>query len=139
MLYKRIGEVEKMLLRKWMSRLGIGAAKIDLVLDHDQYKQGDVIIGRYDIYGGTIEQKLKRIESDLVQTIDGEDRPILNNCIYTASTVLAEENRAISFKCRLPADLPVSDSDTAYKFVTKLVFESGTDSLDHDEIKITSA
>ncbi|WP_164462176.1 sporulation protein [Bacillus sp. FJAT-42376] len=125
-----------MLLRKWMSRLGIGAAKIDLVLNSDIYKQGEVIHGRYDIYGGTIEQKLKRIESDLVKTQNGEDSYILNNCIYTASTVMAEENRAISFKCRLPEHLPLSDEKTSYKFVTKLVFENGTNSLDHDEIKV---
>ncbi|MGD6815949.1 sporulation protein [Metabacillus sp. 84] len=127
-----------MLLRKWMSRLGIGAARIDLVLDQEQYKVGQVINGRYDIYGGTIEQKLKRIESDLVQTHRGQDSLILNRCIYTASTVLAEENRAISFTCRLPEELPLSDSDTSYKFVTKLVFDNGTDSMDHDEIYVVA-
>ncbi|MBS2969219.1 sporulation protein [Metabacillus sp. KIGAM252] len=127
-----------MLLRKWMSRLGIGAAKIDLVLDSEIYKQGDVIHGRYDIYGGTIEQKLKRIESDLVQTQNGKETHILNNCIYTASTVMADENRAISFKCRLPEHLPLTDEKTSYKFVTKLIFDNGTDSLDHDEIRVIS-
>ncbi|MBD1383628.1 sporulation protein [Metabacillus arenae] len=127
-----------MLLRKIMSKLGIGSAKIDLILNKETYRRSDIIEGVYKIQGGTIEQKLKRIESELVQTQENneEGNVILTNLILTSDTVFADHEKVVTFSCKLPGDIPLSNEEISYKFVTRLVFDDGVDSLDHDKIEI---
>ena len=124
-----------------MSRMGIGSATIDLVLNDGSYRIGECIKGKYVIKGGTIEQKIKRIESDLVQIQNKDEddiKLIVNNSILSSTTILSEEERVISFSCALPGNLPVSDKNTSYRFVTRLIFDNGVNSIDHDEIIIQS-
>ena len=55
-----------MLLRKYMSLLGVGSAQIDLILEKDILKPGDSVNGHFLIKGGTIDQQLKQIDCHLV-------------------------------------------------------------------------
>lgn len=124
-----------------MSRMGIGSATIDLMLNDVSYRIGECIKGEYIIKGGTIEQKIKRIESDLVQIRNKDEdqvKLIVNNSILSSTTIFSEEERVISFSCALPADLPESDKNTSYRFITRLIFDNGVNSIDHDEIIIKS-
>ena len=48
-----------MILRKYMALIGIGSAKIDLILEKVSYKPGEQVKGYFMVKGGTIEQQLR--------------------------------------------------------------------------------
>ncbi|WRP04610.1 sporulation protein [Rossellomorea aquimaris] len=123
---------------KLMCRFGIGATKIDLVLNQKEFRPGDVIKGEYELTGGRVEQKLKRIETDLLQYDQNSDRSSVlhHNTILSSSTMKANEQRTIHFSCRLSDSFPPSSDNVSYKFVTRLVFDDGVNSVDHDEFQI---
>nr|WP_235186709.1 sporulation protein [Geobacillus sp. FW23] len=55
------------LLRKMMSRVGVGSAHVDLILNKSLWRQGEMIQGIVHIYGGTVEQRIERLDVELVQ------------------------------------------------------------------------
>jgi sporulation-control protein len=127
-----------MLLRKYLSLLGIGSAQIDLVLDKETYRPGEKVEGYFQIKGGTIDQELKRIECDLVMRDERARREevIETSTILTCSTISSEADNRISFVFRLPNDLEVSTESGSYGFKTRLFFKEGVESVDHDDIQV---
>ncbi|MCP3738223.1 sporulation protein [Rossellomorea sp. BNER] len=127
-----------MILRKYMSIIGIGAAKIDLVLPQKAYRIGECLQGYFLIKGGVIEQKLKRIECDLVMVDQstGIEKVMDTTNILTSKFINSEETNKLSFKYRLPSDIPLSTKEISYHFKTKLFFNEGVDSSDQDVIEI---
>lgn len=127
-----------MLLRKFMSRLGIGSARIDLILPKETYKPGEQINGYFLINGGTVEQKIKRIECELVMLDQstGIEKVIDSATILSSRLILSEELNKISFTFNLPTSIRVSTEDISYNFKTKLTFDEGVESRDQDSIQI---
>ncbi len=127
-----------MLLRKYMSLLGVGSAVIDLILPKDIYKRGELISGFFHLKGGTIEQQLKRIDSDLV-LIDSEkaiEKVIDTATILSSKLINPEEVSKISFTFKLPEDIPASSDNISYRFKTRLTFNEGVESKDQDIIQV---
>ncbi len=127
-----------MLLRKYMSLLGVGSAVIDLILPKETYKRGELIKGYFHLRGGTIEQQLKRIDSDLV-VIDKEtntERVIDTATILSSKLINPEEASKVSFTFKLPDDIPVSTERISYRFKTRLIFNEGVESKDQDHIQV---
>jgi sporulation-control protein len=127
-----------LILRKYMSLLGIGSAKIDLVLRKETYKPGEPVDGCFYIKGGTIEQKLKRIDCDLVLMDQAADieKVIDTKTILTSTHIHSEESNKISFAFQLPASILESTKDRSYRFKTRLTFNEGVQSNDQDIIQI---
>ncbi|MED4534383.1 sporulation protein [Metabacillus fastidiosus] len=127
-----------MILRKYMSLLGIGSAKIDLILEKEIYKAGDLVRGNFSIEGGTIEQKLKRVECDLLLTdhAAGVEKVIDTTTILTARSINSEEAYNLPFCFKLPAALTASTDELSYRFQTRLVFDEGVTSQDQDIIQV---
>ncbi|MBT2758749.1 sporulation protein [Mesobacillus foraminis] len=127
-----------MILRKYMSLLGIGSAKIDLILQEDTYKPGEMVHGYFLIKGGTIEQQLKRIECDLVMvdTEADEERIMDTVTILTSTLIESQAANQISLTFRLPDSARPSSETLSYRFKTRLVFSEGVESIDQDAIKI---
>lgn len=127
-----------MILRKYMSLLGIGSAKIDLILNKETYRPGDPVHGHFYIKGGTIEQQLKRIDCDLVavKESEGVEKVIDSKTILSSTRIHSEELSEISFAFQLPAAIPVSSDEISYHFKTRLTFNEGVNSIDFDEIQI---
>ncbi|KAB7707137.1 sporulation protein [Bacillus aerolatus] len=127
-----------MLLRKFMSRLGIGSAQIDLILPKEAYSPGEHINGYFLINGGTIEQKIKRIDCDLVMIDQSTDieKVIDSATILSSRLILSEELNKVSFTFNLPTSVRVSTEDISYHFKTKLTFNEGVESRDQDIIQI---
>ena len=127
-----------MILRKYMSLLGIGSPKIDLVLEKVIYAPGEKVDGYFSIKGGTIEQKLKRIDCDLVMVdeLRGKEKVVDFITILTAECIQSGETSNIPFSFRLPDSATVSTGTLIYRFKTKLSFKEGVESFDTDEIKI---
>ncbi len=127
-----------MLLRKYLSLLGVGSAKIDLILEKETYRPGDSVKGYFLITGGTIEQKIKQIDCDLVQTDkkQGIEKIIKTTSIQNSAIISSEESNKIPFVFQLPVTVSVSSKVISYRFTTRLTFYKGLESRDQDFIKI---
>lgn len=126
------------MLRKYMSLLGIGAAKIDLVLPKETYQAGEKIEACFFIQGGTVAQQIARIECDLLleNHLKETSQLIEASTIFSSRVILADELNKVPFAFSLPEAPPLPDKNESYRFKTKLVFDKGTESIDQDWIKI---
>jgi sporulation-control protein len=127
-----------LILRKYLSLLGIGSAQIDLILQKVTYRPGDSVQGYFLIKGGTIQQQIKQIDCQLV-LIDKVKR--IEEIIDTTTILLTthidpEESSKVEFTFQLPRSVPVSSEKISYRFKTKLTFTKGAESFDQDIIKI---
>jgi sporulation-control protein len=123
-----------------MSLLGIGSARIDLILPKDSYYPGEYINGTFLIKGGTIEQQLKRIECDLIMTDPSSriEKVIDTTTVLTSKLIESDESTQVSFTFKLPDNLPYSSDERFYHFKTRLTFNEGVESKDQDVIHIVS-
>jgi sporulation-control protein len=121
-----------------MSLLGVGSANIDLVLPKDTYHRGELISGYFYIKGGTIEQKVKRIDCDLVMVNQstGQEKIVDTAIILSTNVINSEECNKISFTFKLPETIPASTEEITYRFKTRLTFNEGVASNDQDFIQI---
>lgn len=127
-----------MILRKYMSLMGIGSASIDLILPKDSYFPGEYINGFFWIKGGTIEQQIKRIDCDLIMmdVSTGKEKVIDTSTILTSKRIHSDESNQLSFTFKLAEDLPISSEERSYRFKTRLTFDKGVESKDQDIIRI---
>lgn len=127
-----------MILRKYMSILGIGSAQIDLILTKEEFSPGECVKGYFLIKGGVIEQQLKRIDCDLVAAdlSAGSENVLETSNILTSKQIAAEEQNRIDFVFRLPQNLTESNDERSYFFNTRLVFNEGVISKDQDFITV---
>lgn len=128
-----------MILRKYMALIGIGSAKIDLILEKVTYKPGEQVKGYFMVKGGTIEQQLKRIDCDFVRVNEGgsheEEHVIDSITIFTSKNIESDVVSKIPFTFVLPQSL-ITDCDSVFCFKSKLTFNQGVESLDYDDITI---
>ena len=127
-----------MLLRKYMSLLGVGSAMIDLILPKETYRRGEHIKGHFYIKGGTIEQQLKRIECDLVMLDQSteQEKVIDTATVLSSKLINSEEDNQVSFTFKLPETIPTSSERISYRFKTRLTFNQGIESKDQDIIQV---
>jgi sporulation-control protein len=131
-------EVNELILRKYMSLIGIGAAKIDLQFPEKEYKAGETIKGLFLIEGGTIEQKLNRIDCDLVKIdkLFKKEQVIRSATVLTSTIIEAQEKSERDFVFKLPDDLEASSESVLYQFKTRLTFNEGVESRDQDFVRV---
>ena len=127
-----------MLLRKYMSLLGVGSAQIDLILEKDVLIPGDPVNGKFLIKGGTVDQDLQLIECALVMVnLKTEAENVLDTVsIDVQLRIQPDGDDMVPFSFLLPLDVPPSSKDISYHFKTKLVFKQGVESWDEDMIKV---
>lgn len=128
------------MFKELMARFGKGAAKVDLVLDRNQFQLGDVVEGKLTIRGGEVEQKVNKIDVRLMGVIRfGESDHNLNVTsipFYQSFTIHPGEYKEFPFQYQLPYDLLVSGNYVTYFFHTELDIEGGVDQTDRDYIEI---
>jgi sporulation-control protein len=127
-----------MLLRKYMSLLGVGSAQIDLILKKDVLTPGDSVHGKFLIKGGTVAQELQQIECILVMVdLKTEQEETLDKVLIDVETrIQPDGDDMVPFTFQLPTDVPPSNKHISYHFKTKLVFKQGIESWDEDMIKV---
>jgi sporulation-control protein len=129
-----------MLLRKMMSRIGVGSAYVDLILNKTIFQPGECIEGILHICGGTVEQKIEKLDVELVQKTlrDGKEADIVIATIPVAGAfrIDAGERKEMPFTYQIPDSLPPSQPGLSYRFITRLDIEDAIDTLDFDYIQI---
>ncbi|MGB5946355.1 sporulation protein [Paenisporosarcina sp.] len=128
-----------MILRKYMALLGVGSARIDLILEKDTYVVGEQVKGVFVVKGGLIGQQLKRIDCDLVMSDDENQKAkgkiVDSITIFTTKYIHSNTENHIPFTFRIPNSLYVGNL-MSYRFKSSLAFNEGVESLDHDVITI---
>jgi sporulation-control protein len=121
-----------------MSLLGVGSATIDLILPKETYQPGEIINGVYMLKGGTIDQKIKRIDCDLVMKdlLTGNEKVIDSSMILLSTRIQAEEDNQLTFTFKLDDQIPYSSEERSFRFKTRLTFSEGVESKDQDIIQI---
>lgn len=127
-----------MLLRKYMSLLGIGSARVDLVLEKESVHLGESIKGHFSINGGTVEQQIKRIECDLIKiNISDESEEVVDSTtILSESCIESDDCKSIPFSFYISPTLTPTGQGISYRFTTRLIFQEGVMSNDQDLIKL---
>ncbi|NMD69856.1 sporulation protein [Bacillus sp. DNRA2] len=125
-----------MMLRKYMSLMGIGSAQVDLIINKNKYRRAEIVKGHINLIGGTVEQKMKRIECDLIKMnpITEVSEVVDSITILAAQQIESGELSKIEFQFTLPETIEKTSSSVSYHFKTKLIFDEGVKSLDHDPI-----
>ncbi|WP_456271345.1 sporulation protein [Bacillus sp. AK031] len=128
----------KVLLRKYMSLIGIGSARIDLQLPKYTFQAGETVIGCFYIEGGTVDQQINRIECDLVMTdtLSKKETVINTATILSSAVVKPQERNQRKFTFRIPPSLQASSETVRFQFKTRLFFDEGMESKDQDIISV---
>ncbi|KKB44750.1 sporulation protein [Bacillus thermotolerans] len=126
------------MIKKWLSRIGIGSARVDLALEKLEYMPGEVVTGQFLLIGGAVEREVKRISCDLMRLNKGTDKEtaLESITILSSRSIKPEQVERVNFTFRLPEDLQPTEEDVSYWFKTTLHFDEGTASKDQDEIRI---
>lgn len=128
------------MLKKFMAKLGVGSAKVDLVLKKQEVSLGEVMEGEFRVEGGTVEQKINHIGVDLnlmIRVKNQDFSKIISSIPVSSSfTIQPNEKKTIPFTYQLPVNLPLSRGGISYHFATRLDIAAGVDNLDHDPILV---
>ncbi|MGB8954925.1 MAG: sporulation protein [Tumebacillaceae bacterium] len=128
------------MLKNFLAKLGVGAAKIDLVLNKQHYELGDVVQGCFHVQGGSVAQHINRIDVDFEIQIRVRDQvithPIARIPVSDAFEIQPNEQKELPFTHPLPVSMPISRGGVSYMFNTRLDIASGIDGADHDQILI---
>ncbi|GLY11862.1 sporulation protein [Bacillus badius] len=126
--------------KRLLSRLGIGSAKVDLILEKQEYSPGEKVTGHFLLIGGIIEQDVKRIDCHLMvlDKKNGSESILDSLTILSSRSIRPKEVEKIDFKFRLPENLEMSSSARSYQFKTKLHFDAGVANKDQDIIHVAA-
>lgn len=128
------------MFKKLMAKIGIGSAKVDLVLHGNEYTLGDTVEGELVLQGGAVEQYINKVDVQFMlalRTKKSEHRQAMATIPFDCRFTLgAGERKAFPFMYRLPQDLLISSHAVAYYFTTNLDIAAGVDSQDKDYIRV---
>jgi sporulation-control protein len=128
------------MLKNFLAKLGVGAAKIDLVLNKQHYVLGDVVQGYFHVQGGAVAQHINRIDVDFEIQIRVRDKVITHAIaripVSDAFEIQPNEQIDLPFSHSLPVSMPISRGGVSYMFNTRLDIASGIDGDDHDQVLI---
>lgn len=124
------------MLNKLMSQVKgrIGSPHIDLLLDKKEFTPGEKVTGSFIIKSGLFEQKLSRLECDLVMGNTSKKSPAADAImIFMSEYIPPNTSKQIPFSFQLPAHMDGS----RYYFETKLCFGDGKKCVEQDPIHVT--
>jgi sporulation-control protein len=128
------------MLKKLLSKLGVGAAKVDLVLHHPHVRLGEKLEGEFFIEGGTVEQRIRKLEVELQLIVQANEKAYRRTVavipVSPSFTIQPGERKVLPFSYVLPLHLPITRPSVHYTFVTRLDIADGVDAFDKDAIRI---
>ncbi|MBA4493850.1 sporulation protein [Paenactinomyces guangxiensis] len=133
------------MLKQFFASLGVGAAKIDLILDRDSVIMGEEVTGKIVLKGGDVKQLIEglNVEFRLSSSYKKGDHHVnINENIATIPvtseifTVYPDQIKEYPFSFICPRHLPVSSINTRYYFQTHLEIKEGLDAQDRDFVDV---
>ncbi|TCS95105.1 sporulation protein [Hazenella coriacea] len=128
------------MFKKLMASFGQGGAKVDLVLQQNQFYLGDQVEGKIIIYGGTVAQQINRIgvslEMDVRVSGRHYTRTVAQVPFHSSFTIQPHEQKELPFQFVLPNNLLISGNYVSFYFKTHLDIAGGVDHTDKDYISV---
>ncbi|WP_199426781.1 sporulation protein [Thermaerobacillus caldiproteolyticus] len=128
------------MLKKLLSKLGVGSAKVNFVLHHPHVRLGEKIEGEFFIEGGAVEQYIRKLDVELhvIVHANGQERrqTVAVIPVSPSFTIKPGERKVLPFSYVLPTHLPITRYGVDYILVTRLDIAEGVDALDRDAIRI---
>ncbi|SFJ01726.1 sporulation protein [Thermoflavimicrobium dichotomicum] len=126
-----------------LASLGVGSAKIDLILDKPYVTAGEKVTGKIIVKGGSTEQTIEglsvnfKMESHQAANLNKITEKIAAISISEEPfTVQPDEIKTFPFHFTCPNHIPFSSISTKYFFDSDLEILRGIDSHDRDYIKV---
>ncbi|TKD71246.1 sporulation protein [Pseudalkalibacillus hwajinpoensis] len=133
------------MLKKFLARVGVGAAKVDTLLEKDKFVPGEVVHGKVVIKGGEVDQSIDSIHiflmTEAIREVD--DRKVKEKVelqkypIADQETVKEGETKEIPFSIQLPYHTPASLGRLPVWFETGLDIPLALDPKDRDLIHVS--
>ncbi|WP_440054252.1 sporulation protein [Pseudoalteromonas sp. T1lg65] len=135
--------------KKALGAVGIGAAKVDTILDHHQYAPGEEISGTVLIKGGKVAQEINKIDLKVMcnYTIEREDEEgetetitkhhtLAKFHINERFTIEPGEEKHVPFAFDLELEAPISVGHSETWIATNLDIDMALDKSDRDYIDV---
>ncbi|CAM4006699.1 sporulation protein [Pseudoalteromonas byunsanensis] len=135
--------------KKVLSSVGIGAAKIDAVLENNEAAPGDELTGVIKVVGGSVAQEINKIDLDVVcnYTVEVEmedDKVVTEVREYTLSrfvldekfTIEPGEQKQFPFVLELAEDAPITVGHSKTWLETNLDIDMALDKSDKDYLYV---
>ncbi|MCE5168582.1 sporulation protein [Paenibacillus profundus] len=132
------------MFNRFLTSIGIGAAKVDTMLERGRYAPGEEVRGVVKIRGGQGAQHMEGIRI-LLMTQYTREADCIRQCIHCelqrydiseAFTIDANETRDVPFSIVLPPQTPLSIDNTPVWLKTELDMTSALDPTDNDRIEL---
>lgn len=128
------------MFKKFMASLGIGSAKVNLVLYRSEYRIGEPVSGRFLIQAGNTDQQVDQIYVHFNMNISQNDKVQqyrIGSVTLPGMTILAGSGQTeIPFAYQIPWKIPLSRTGIQYYFSSGLDFDNAVDPSDKDFVTI---
>ncbi|MBO9129296.1 sporulation protein [Bacillus sp. 165] len=132
------------MFKKMLASVGIGGAKVDTILERDQYTAGEKVQGLVNITGGNIEQQIDSIYLRLSTTYTREADDKKVTASYTLDQfqitdpihIQPGEKKEVPFSFVLPIDTPITFGMKKVWIDTGLDIKNSIDPGDTDYIQV---
>ena len=129
---------------RMLASVGIGAAKLDTVLEKSSYCPGEEVRGVVRIYGGSVEQQVDALLLSVMTTYLREvnDSKLQQTAelsrvnVSRPQVVKPNENKEIPFSFQLPLQTPLTLGRTPVWIKTAADIQSAVDPTDEDRIHV---
>lgn len=130
---------------KFLSKVGLGAAKVDTVLHQQSVIRGEHLQGEIRMTGGKVAQHVKRVYLELYThyTYQNEEGyPVTSTCVLHAMDIdeefslLANEEVVYDFELEIPFETPLSFGKTKVQLKTGLDVDWAFDPKDLDQVEV---
>ncbi|WNB92243.1 sporulation protein [Bacillus sp. NEB1478] len=131
-------------VNRMLASVGIGAAKVDTILEKDTYSPGEKITGTIKIEGGKVDQNIDHISlyvmTEFYREVDDkkirDTAAIAKENVASSLTVKAGSSQEIPFSLTLPYDTPYTLGATPVWIKTGLDIQMAVDPTDNDQIRV---
>lgn len=132
------------MFKRMLASVGIGSAKVDLMLHQDVVKAGDMISGVVRIEGGRVEQHVDDVYAFVMTRYLKEqndskmevEATLAKFLLASKFTVEAEQVYEFPVSFRLPANTPVTMGRTPVWIQTGLDIKEAVDPKDQDRLEV---
>ncbi|MCP8970339.1 sporulation protein [Ectobacillus ponti] len=132
------------MFQKILASIGVGAAKVDTVLQQEHCYAGDPVRGAVRIEGGAVEQQIDSIYLvlSMLYTKEADDRKVkvqydLDRFQLTEPILISPgEKREVPFSFLLPLETPVTFGSRSVWVSTGLDIKNSIDPTDRDYLEV---
>lgn len=128
------------MFQRTLTKFGSDGGHVDLILEQDQYRLGDLVTGEIHVYGGGNACKVRTVDVFFMMQVQVQDKQkekaIMVIPCESSFWVQSNERKVFPFTYQLPRDLLVSSESVSYFFMTELELADGNRYTDQDEVTI---